>query len=79
MAAHATPSGPRFSFGTTGRRAEVSASRQADVRVRMRGLRITDPPIAITLAGRPSPTGLRTAADSRPQLRAAALIATAYP
>ncbi|RSM38820.1 AraC family transcriptional regulator [Amycolatopsis balhimycina DSM 5908] len=62
--------GPAFTVGTA--EAAVTPFDPPDVTVRLRRPALTDPPIAITLASRPTPSSRQQFATQRPHLRAVA-------
>jgi hypothetical protein len=62
--------GPAFTVGTAS--AALTPFDPPDVTVRLRRPALTDPPIAITLASRPTPSSRQQFATQRPHLRAVA-------
>lgn len=74
VAEHAAPATGEstYSMGTVACPTEVTAGTSVNVRIPMRAPRLTDPPMAITLAVPPTPTRNRMAVQDRPYLRAVA-------
>jgi AraC family transcriptional regulator len=73
VAQHSSPSG-ELTYSVSGRRpaVDVRARTTAQVRIGLRPPRLTDPPIAVTLATRTTPAGNRMFAEQPAFLRAAA-------